>query len=112
MLRFRRPFVALIALLLFADAQTLPARQGIDAASPPAVFSGVWAETPPASGRPMRLRLSQNGSQVTVRLSYSDSFSERVFGTATITNGVATWASPQGCVERFSRRVITMTTPV
>ena len=49
----------------------------------------------------MRIKLSQDGSQVTVRLSYSDSFSGRVFGAATVRNGVATWTAPQGCVERF-----------
>jgi len=81
MLCFRLAFLALFALLLFPDAQNLRAQ--------------------PAGGRPMRIKLSQDGSQVTVRLSYSDSFSGRVFGAATVRNGVATWTVPQGCVERF-----------
>ncbi len=101
MLRVRRTFVALIAFALFLDAQTLPAQQDTNSAPPPPAFSGVWAEMRPASGPPMRIKLSQNGSQVMVWSSYSDSFPDRVFGTATIKNGVATWSAPQGCVERF-----------
>jgi hypothetical protein len=49
----------------------------------------------------MRIKLIQNGSQVTVWLSYYDSFSDRSIATASIRNGVASWAAPQGCVERF-----------
>jgi hypothetical protein len=101
MLRLRLALVALFALLLFPEAQTLRAQPGINSAPPPPVFSGVWTETRPAKGRPMRIKLSQDGAQVMVWLSYSDSFSGRVFGAATVRNGVATWAAPQGCVERF-----------
>jgi hypothetical protein len=101
MLRFRLAFVSLTALLLFSDAQTLPAQQGINSAPPPTGFSGVWAETRPASGPLMRIKFAQNGSQLVVWLSYSDSFGDRAFATATIKNGVATWAAPQSCVERF-----------
>ena len=55
----------------------------------------------PASGPPLRIKFAQAGPQLLVWLSYSDSFSDRPFGTATIKNGMATWAAPQACVERF-----------
>jgi hypothetical protein len=101
MLRFRFGFAPLIALFVFSNAQTISARQGITSTPPLAGFSGDWVETKLASGPPMRLRFSQNGSQVTVWLTYSETFSDRVFGMATIKNGVATWAAKQTCAEQF-----------
>lgn len=101
MLRFRPAFVLSIALLLFSTAQNLSAQQGLSSAPPPTGFSGVWAETQPTSGPPMRMKFVQNGSQLAVWLSYSDSFPDQAFATATIKDGMATWAEPQGCVERF-----------
>ena len=100
MLRFHPAFVSLVAFLLFSNAQTQSAPQGISSAPPPSEFSGVWAETKPLNGPPMRIRFAQNGSKLTVWLSYSDSFADP-FTTATIQNGVATWASRQGCAARF-----------
>jgi hypothetical protein len=101
MFRFRIAFVSLIALLQLSSAQTLSTQQGITSAAPPTGFSGVWAETKPTSGPPMRIKFAQNGSQLMIWLSYSDSFSDGATATATIKNGVATWASPQSCVDRF-----------
>jgi hypothetical protein len=49
----------------------------------------------------MRIKFAQNGSQLMVWLSYSDSFPDSAFATATIKNGVASWAASQSCVERF-----------
>jgi hypothetical protein len=64
-------------------------------------FSGVWVETQPDSGPPLRLQLTQSGSRVQVRISYRDSFPEVVFGIAMIANGTASWTMPQNCVARF-----------
>src|SRR5580700_5727888 len=64
-------------------------------------FNGEWVEIQPSSGPPERLQLTQSGSRVQVRISYRESFSEAVFGTATIENGTATWTLPQACVARF-----------
>jgi hypothetical protein len=101
MLHFRFAFAPLTALLLFSNAQTISARQSISATPPLSGFSGDWTETKQAaSGPPMRLRLSQSGTQLTVWQTYTDTFSDPV-ATATITNGVATWAKRQSCAERF-----------
>jgi hypothetical protein len=65
-------------------------------------FSGVWMETNPQSGPPMRLKLNQNGSQLEVRMSYTGTFGDQPFGVATIyNNNTATWSAPQGCAPRF-----------
>jgi len=101
MIRFRPAPFCLIALLQFSNAQALSSQQVITSATLPTGFSGVWTETKPTNGPPMRIKFTQNGSQLMVWLSYSNSFSERPFGTATIKNGIATWAAPQSCVERF-----------
>ena len=64
-------------------------------------FSGVWVETQPDSSRPLRLQLTQSGSQVQVRISRGDSFPEKIFATATLQNGTAVWTLPQSCIARF-----------
>jgi hypothetical protein len=64
-------------------------------------FSGLWMETNPQSGPPMRLKLTQNGSQLEVRMSYNGNFDGPPFGLATIYNNMATWSLPQGCAPRF-----------
>ena len=64
-------------------------------------FGGLWLEEHPQSGAPLRLRLIQNDNQVAVHLSYTDSFSNDVFGTATIRGNVASWSMPQSCALQF-----------
>ncbi len=64
-------------------------------------FSGVWVETQPNSGSPLRLQLTQSGSRVQVRMSYRDYFPDRIFGVATIKHETAGWSAPQGCDARF-----------
>ena len=64
-------------------------------------FSGVWVETQPNSGPPLRLQLTQSGSRMQVRISYRDSFPDAVFSVATIENGTAIWTLPQACIARF-----------
>ena len=64
-------------------------------------FNGEWVEIQSSGGPPMRLQLTQSGSQVQVRASYREAFPERVFGNAMIENGTATWTLPQSCVARF-----------
>ncbi len=65
-------------------------------------FSGVWVETQPESGPPMRLQVTQSGSRLQVRISFRDDyFPDAVFRTATIENGAASWTIPQGCIARF-----------
>jgi hypothetical protein len=83
----------IVALMSFAAA--VCARQSSSA------FAGVWMETRPQSGPPMRLKLTENGSQLEVRMSYTGTFGDQVFGVATIYNNMATWSSPQGCAPRF-----------
>jgi hypothetical protein len=82
---------ALLSLLLLSTAV------GADVPD----FSGLWVETQPAGGPPMRLQLTQSGARVQVRLSYRDSFPDAPFDIATIENGAATWTMPQGCIARF-----------
>jgi hypothetical protein len=64
-------------------------------------FSGVWLETQPDSGPPMRLQLVQTGSRVQVRISYRDTFPNFVFGMASIENETASWTDRLACVARF-----------
>jgi hypothetical protein len=65
-------------------------------------FNGVWVETHPESGPPMRLQLIQNGTQVQVRMSYRDHFSaDHVDGVANVENGVGMWSEPIGCSPRY-----------
>jgi hypothetical protein len=83
--------VALLSLLAVSIA----------AASDAPDFSGVWAETQPGNGRPLRLQLTQSGSQVQVRISYGDAFPNKLLATATLQNGTAVWTLPQSCIARF-----------
>jgi len=101
MFSFRLAIVSLIAPLVFSGAKTLSAHQGISSTEPPTGFSGVWIETKPTSGPPMRMKFAQNGSKLMVWLSYSDSFSDHPFGMATVKDGLATCAVRQSCAERF-----------
>jgi hypothetical protein len=89
------PRIAAAALLL--PVVVLSSAVGSDSPD----FSGVWVETHPAGGPPVRLLLIQSGSQVQVRLSYRDTFSDLIFGAGTIENGTATWTLRQSCVGRF-----------
>lgn len=82
---------ALLSVLLLSGAA------GSDAPD----FSGVWVETQPDSGLPMRLQLVQTGSRVQVRISYRDTFLGAVFGIAVIESGTASWTAREECVARF-----------
>jgi S1-C subfamily serine protease len=66
-------------------------------------FVGIWIEKDPSDGRPpMRIDVRQDGSRITVRLSYTQVF-DGVFGEALVEGGVATWTNPQGCAELFRK---------
>ena len=70
------------------------------AASEPG-FSGDWVEASPQQGPPLSLRLTQDGSQLKVQMSFTGAFSG-IFHVATIGNdGIATLVTPQGCSEQF-----------
>jgi hypothetical protein len=95
---------AIAALLVFAvlsDTPALLAQQRISSEPQSPSFSGIWVELRPASGPAMRLRLTQTRSQVQVRLSYRDSFPDRVFGVATLEDDRATWTAPMSCAVQF-----------
>ena len=64
-------------------------------------FGGRWLEEHPQSGPPMRLRLIPNDNQVAVHLSYTDTFSDDIFGTAIIRGNLASWSAPQSCAPQF-----------
>jgi len=68
-------------------------------------FAGRWEEIPPLvpqdKGHPMWLKLLQNGSELTVWISYTGSFTGPAFGQALISGNQATWTLPQGCAPRF-----------
>jgi hypothetical protein len=101
MTRFQNAIATLLAFALLSDSPALLAQQRVTSAPQPLSFSGLWVELRPDSGPPMRLKLTQAGSQVQVRLSYRESFTDRVFGVATIENDRATWTGPQSCIDRF-----------
>jgi hypothetical protein len=101
MTRFQNAIATLLAFALLSDSPAVLAQQRVSAAPQPPSFSGLWVELRPDSGPPMRLKLTQAGSQVQVRLSYRDSFPDRVFRVATIENDRATWTGPQSCVAQF-----------
>lgn len=88
---WRVAFAALLSLFLLSNAS------GSDISD----FLGIWVETQPKSGKPMRMQLTQSGSQVQVRISSRDYFPDHIFGVAAIENGTATWTTPQACVARF-----------
>ncbi len=77
-------------------------------------FSGLWVEiTPsaagiaagakPLTGPPMRLTLTQHGSQVEVRMSYTATSSGDVFGVATIQHESARWTGPESCAQEYRK---------
>jgi hypothetical protein len=74
-------------------------------ASPRPQFAGIWKEIPPlapSSGeRPMWLKLQQDGPMVTVQISYTGSFGERLDGKAIANDFEAVFTRPQGCAKRF-----------
>jgi hypothetical protein len=100
MTRFQSAVATLLALLL-SNSPALLAQQLAASAPQSPSFSGLWIELRQDSGPPMRLKLTQGGAQVQVWLSYRDSFSDRVFGVATIENDRATWTGPQSCAVQF-----------
>jgi len=65
-------------------------------------FSGVWVETNPEKGPPMRLDLRANGSQLTVRISYTEQFGG-VIAQPIVENETAVWRTPQGCAAQFQK---------
>ncbi len=90
MIRFQNA-MALLAFALLSET--------LGSATPN--FSGLWVEVRPASGPPMRLKLTQAGSRVQVYLSYRDSFSAAVVDEAIIEDDRAVWTMRQSCVVQF-----------
>jgi hypothetical protein len=76
---------------------------GHDESRTPAL-AGTWVEidSPDGKSKPMRLSIRQNGSEITVRLSYTDVFSG-VFGQAPLVGSKATWTTPQACGAEFRK---------
>jgi hypothetical protein len=56
-------------------------------------FQGSWLELNVAPDRAMKLNITQNGNQLT----------EEIFGTLTISNGIATGSSIQQCAPPFRK---------
>jgi thiol-disulfide isomerase/thioredoxin len=64
-------------------------------------FRGTWVEEDPLdSAHPMRLRIAQSKSIITVYISYTQKFAGAGY-TAAVGQGQATWEEHQGCAERF-----------
>jgi hypothetical protein len=101
MTRFQNAIATLLAFALLSGSPAALAQQRVSSAPQPAGFSGLWVELRPDNGPPMRLKVTQAGSQVQVRLSYRDTFPDRVFGVATIENDRATWTGPMSCAVQF-----------
>lgn len=74
-------------------------------------FAGTWVQTDAPKGTPpMRLDLTPNGSQLTLRLSYSEAkgtvvgnASVQGSGTTLVQGSVATLTIPQGCAQQFQK---------
>jgi len=91
-----------IAVSASAPQRPAPAPQRPASSSP--TYSGTWVEVRPQSGPATRLSLTQRGSQVEVRISYTGTFSGKVFGVASIqSNNSATWTVPQSCAAEFRK---------
>jgi hypothetical protein len=67
-------------------------------------FAGVWAEiNPKDTAHPLRLKIEQRGSEISLYISYTQVFSNRAFFEAAITQGRATKSMSQGCAPRFQQ---------
>ena len=69
--------------------------------NPPPEFAGVWVERNPASGPAMRIKLTPQGSQLAVYLSYMASWDSRPFAVATIHNDTATFTVREACAKMY-----------
>jgi len=71
-------------------------------------FTGIWEEglplAPQDRGHPTWLKLLQNGSELTIWISYTGSFTGPAFGHALVNGSQATWTLPQSCAQRFQHR--------
>ena len=64
-------------------------------------FRGTWVEGDPVDvAHPMRLRIVQDKSTITVYISYTQIFGGAGY-TAAVDQGQATWKEGQGCAQRF-----------
>ena len=64
-------------------------------------FAGTWLQTDQTNPL-MRLRITQNGTQLTVWLSYTDNFGQP-FGQARIKGRYGTWSEAQRCAPQFRK---------
>jgi hypothetical protein len=65
-------------------------------------FAGTWVQTVPRSGPAMHMEIMQNGSQLTVYISYTEG-SSQPFGQASMQGDNAVWALPQGCSPEYQK---------
>ena len=67
-------------------------------------FAGIWAEINPEDpAHPLRLRVVQSGAQIACYTSYTQVFGNGADLEATISQGRATTAMPQGCSPKFQK---------
>jgi hypothetical protein len=65
-------------------------------------FAGVWVEmNPKDAAHPLRLKVEQSGSQISLYISHTQVFGSQAFFEAAISRGKATLSMPQGCAPRF-----------
>jgi hypothetical protein len=101
MSRFQGAFSLILILTLLASAPALRAQQRATERALLDNFAGVWVETHPHSGPPMRLQLLPAGDRIEIWFSYRDVFPSRPERVAAIENDRLTWSTGQGCAMRW-----------
>lgn len=88
---------------LTSQPEPAPKAQEIPPADAIPNFGGTWLEiNPKNSVRPLMLKVVQDGSRITVYLTYTQVFG-RAFFEANISEGSAIQSMPQGCAPRFQK---------
>jgi len=93
--------IALAAQSIAVGVAFAPRR--VQGAGPLPNYSGTWIEMAPQRGPAMRLQLTQEGSRIEVRLSYTGTFTGEVFVATIQSDDTARWTLGQSCVAQFRK---------